>query len=119
MVNPNMQQATLDSLKPDVHHKISKATANLDGLSVTKVTFNVGARWSTDLKPDVGTESCELPHVAYVVSGTLHVRMNDGSERDFSAGDVMMLPPGHDAWTVGDKACVFVEFSHGNDYYES
>jgi hypothetical protein len=45
--------------------------------------------------------------------------MNDGSESDFSAGDVMMLPPGHDAWTVGDEACVFVEFSGGNDYYRS
>jgi len=29
-----------------------------------------------------------------------------------------MLPPGHDAWTVGDEPCVFVEFSRGNDYYE-
>jgi hypothetical protein len=29
----------------------------------------------------------------------------------------MLLPPGHDAWTVGDEPCVFVEFSRGNDYY--
>jgi uncharacterized cupin superfamily protein len=119
MFNPSMQQATLDAITPDVHGKISKATASLDGLSVTRVTFGVGARWSTDLKHDSGTESCELSHVAYVVSGTIHVRMNDGSESDFSAGDVMMLPPGHDAWTVGDEACVFVEFSGGNDYYRS
>jgi glyoxylate utilization-related uncharacterized protein len=119
MFNSSMQQATLDAITPDVHGKISKAIANLEGLSVTKVTFGVGARWSTDLKHDAGTDSCELPHVAYVVSGTLHVRMNDGSERDFSAGDVMMLPPGHDAWTVGDEACIFVEFSRGNDYYAS
>ena len=70
MFNPSMQQATLDAITPDVHGKISKATASLDGLSVTKVTFGVGARWSTDLKHDAGTESCELPHVGYVVSGT-------------------------------------------------
>src|SRR5437899_9434560 len=82
MFNPSMQQATLTAIPPDVHGKISKATASLDGLSVTRVTFGVGARWSTDLKHDAGTESCELPHIAYVVSGTLHVRMNDGSERD-------------------------------------
>jgi len=31
----------------------------------------------------------------------------------------MLLPPGHDAWTVGDEACTFVEFSRGNDYYAS
>jgi len=43
--------------------------------------------------------------------------MDDGSVEDFSKNDVMLLPPGHDAWTVGPEACVFVEFSRGNDYY--
>ena len=41
----------------------------------------------------------------------------DGSEQDFSKDDVMLLPPGHDAWTVGTEPCIFVEFSRGNDYY--
>jgi hypothetical protein len=27
-----------------------------------------------------------------------------------------MLPPGHDAWTVGDGPCAFIEFSQGNDH---
>jgi hypothetical protein len=44
--------------------------------------------------------------------------MDDGSEQDFSKNDVMLLlPPGHDAWSVGNEPCVFVEFSRGNDYY--
>ena len=30
----------------------------------------------------------------------------------------MMLPPGHDAWSVGDEPAVFVEFSRGCDYYD-
>ena len=55
--------------------------------------------------------------MALVVAGTLAVRMADGSSEEFSAGDVMLLPPGHDAWSVGDQACRFVEFSRGNDYY--
>ena len=25
--------------------------------------------------------------------------------------------PGHDAWSVGNAPCVFVEFSRGNDYW--
>jgi hypothetical protein len=115
--NPAMQKASLDDLPPDVHGKISKQTAHLDGVDVTRVTFDVGARWSTDLKPHAGTDTCSLPHVAVVLSGTLHVVMADGSEEDFSAGDVMLLPPGHDAWTLGDAPCTFVEFSRGNDYY--
>src|SRR5690242_7889676 len=33
--------------------------------------------------------------------------------------DDMLLPHGHDAWSVGNEPCVFVEFSRGNDYYAS
>jgi ethanolamine utilization protein EutQ (cupin superfamily) len=115
--NPAMQKVRLADVASDAHGLISKRTAELDGLSVTQVTFNQGARWSNDLKDYAGTELCELPHVALVISGTLGVRMSDGSEDSFSAGDVMLLPPGHDAWTVGEEACTFVEFSRGNDYY--
>jgi ethanolamine utilization protein EutQ (cupin superfamily) len=115
--NPAMQKVHLADVTSDAHGLISKRTAELDGLSVTQVTFNQGARWSNDLKDYAGTELCELPHVALVISGTLGVRMSDGSEDSFSAGDVMLLPPGHDAWTVGEEACTFVEFSRGNDYY--
>lgn len=116
--NSAMQHASLADVSPDVHGKISKQTARLDGVAVTRVTFDVGAQWSADLKDHAGTDSCLLPHVAYVLSGTIHIVMDDGSEQDFTAGDVMLLPPGHDAWTVGSEPCTFVEFSRGNDYYE-
>jgi uncharacterized RmlC-like cupin family protein len=96
---------------------ITKEEVVLQGVTVHRVTFHVGARWANDLKPLVGTASCLLPHVAYVVSGRLHVVMDDGSEDEFAAGDIMMLPPGHDAWSVGEEACVFIEFSDGGDYY--
>jgi ethanolamine utilization protein EutQ (cupin superfamily) len=117
--NPVMQKATLAEVGSDVHGLITKRTAELDGVSVTQVTFGVGARWSNDLKQYAGTELCELPHVALVLAGTLGVRMVDDAEETFAAGDVMLLPPGHDAWTVGDEPCTFVEFSRGNDYYEA
>ena len=64
-------------------------------------------------------EHAELPHVALVLSGTLKVVMDDGEEEEFSKDDVMMLPPGHDAWAVGDVPCTFVEFSRGGDYYDT
>jgi ethanolamine utilization protein EutQ (cupin superfamily) len=113
-----MQKANLDDTEADVHGHITKESAQLQGVSVTRVTFGPGARWSADLKEYAGTESCELPHVALVLRGRLHVRMDDGSEEEFGPNDVMLLPPGHDAWSVGDEACVFVEFSRGNDYYD-
>jgi len=116
--NPALQRAHLSDASPEVHGRIIKRTAELDGVSVTEVTFGVGARWSEDLKSDAGTASCELPHVALVLGGTLRVVLDDGSTEDFSAGDIMLLPPGHDAWAVGDQPARFVEFSRGNDYYE-
>jgi hypothetical protein len=115
--NPAMQQARLADVQADTHGLISKKTAELDGVAVTEVTFAPGARWSNDLKPQAGTDLCELPHVALVTAGVLRVVLRDGSQEDFSAGDVMLLPPGHDAWSVGDQARTFVEFSRGNDYY--
>lgn len=115
--HPAMQKARLADIESDAHGLIAKRTAELEGVSVTEVTFEPGAKWSADLKPHAGTELCELSHVALVTAGTLAVRMADGSSEQFSAGEVMLLPPGHDAWTVGTQACTFVEFSRGNDYY--
>ena len=113
-----MQKGNLDAAENEPHGLISKATVELDGVSVTRVVFDVGAKWSNDLKSYAGTHSCELPHVALVLEGKLHVVMDDGSEEVFGKNDVMMLPPGHDAWTVGEEKCVFVEFSRGGDFYE-
>ena len=115
--NTNMQGAQLADIDSEDRGLISKRTAELDGVTVTEVTFDVGAKWSKDLKEYAGTNLCELPHVALVAAGTLRVVMADGAREDFSAGDVMLLPAGHDAWTVGGQACTFVEFSSGNDYY--
>ncbi len=113
-----MQKKSLNSPDEVAHYgRITKEFVQLHGVEAHRVTFDTGARWSTDLKPYAQTDSCLLPHVAYVQSGRLHVVMNDGSEDEFGPGDVMMLPPGHDAWTVGDEPCVFVEFTTGTNYY--
>jgi len=117
MALSTMQKANLDAAETKVLGKVSKQTVNLDGVTVTRITYEVGARWSEDVKEHVGTDSCILPHVAIVLSGVFRVQMDDGSVEDFGKNDIMMLPSGHDAWVVGDERCVFVEFSNGCDYY--
>src|SRR5215211_6625988 len=115
---PIMQKKSFNSPEEITHYgRITKEFVTLAGLEAHRVTFNPGVRWSSDLKPVAGTASCELPHVAYVLGGRLHVVMDDGAEEEFGAGDVMLLPPGHDAWTVGEEPCVFVELTAGTDYY--
>jgi hypothetical protein len=38
------------------------------------------------------TKSCEVPHLQNHVSGTLHVVMDDGAEKDCKAGNVALVP---------------------------
>jgi uncharacterized cupin superfamily protein len=64
----------------------------------------------------VNTKSCEAPHFQYHVSGTIRVKMDDGTERDFKAGDVSLLGAGHDAWVIGDEPVVIVDFQGMVDY---
>src|SRR5437016_6210764 len=108
--NPTLQKAQLADVRAGVPGLICKKAAQLDVVAVTEVTFRAGAGWSKDLKAYSGTPLCELPQEALVITGTLRVALRDGSHEDFSAGDVMLLPPGHDAWAVGDWACTFAGF---------
>src|SRR5258707_13642847 len=100
---PGMQKGNLDSVKSDAHGKIKQETVTLQGVSVTRVTFDVWAKWSNDLKDYAGTDSCQLPHVALVLSGTLRVVMDDACQHDFSRTDVVLLPPDHHARSVGNQ----------------
>jgi quercetin dioxygenase-like cupin family protein len=83
---------------------------NLEGGAVGRATFEPGWQWSKHVKPIAGTESCQSAHVAYFVSGRMKVVMDDGGEMDYGPGDFAIMPPGHDAWTVGDEACVVIDW---------
>ena len=83
---------------------------------VGRFTFAPGWRWSECIKPVVGTDSCQLPHLGYVVSGRIHVVGDDGTESDVAAGDAYAIAPGHDAWVVGDEPFVGIEFKSAGEY---
>ena len=68
-----------------------------------------GWRWSEHVKPIVGTEWCEFHHAMYVLSGRMRVVMRDGEERDVVRGEVVDIPPGHDAWVVGDEPVTSID----------
>jgi hypothetical protein len=82
---------------------------NVGDMAMMRLSLPAGWRWSRDLKEIAGTDSCLAPHFQYVVSGRLGVRMDDGSEDEFGPGDLSVLPPGHDAWVVGDETCVTID----------
>jgi quercetin dioxygenase-like cupin family protein len=89
---------------------------NIGSKSVGRAILEPGWRWSTHVRPIVKTKSCEAPHFQYHVSGTLKIVMDDGTEKECRAGDVSLLPPGHDAWVVGDEPVVIVDFQGMVDY---
>jgi hypothetical protein len=88
----------------------------IGGAMVGRAVFQPGWKWSESLKPIAKTKSCEAPHFQYHVSGTIRVRMDDGTERDLKPGDVSLLPSGHDAWVVGNEPVVVVDFQGMRDY---
>ena len=87
-------------------------TVNVGGQRVMRLTVQPGWKWSKDIKPVVGTESCQAKHLGVIVEGTITCRHNDGTEVTYSAGDAYAIEPGHDAWVEGDSAAVAYEF-HG------
>lgn len=92
---------------------------NLASGPVGRGTFEPGWKWSNDVRPLAGTDSCQVEHVGYVVSGRMVVRMDDGSEHEYTPGETFDMPPGHDAWTVGDEACVLVDFGGLKGYAQA
>jgi len=89
---------------------------NIGGGVVGLATFEPGWRWSENVKPIAGTDSCQAAHLGYVISGHQVVRMDDGTEVEFGPGDVVAIPSGHDGWTLGDEPCVVIDFAGMGDY---
>jgi Cupin domain len=89
---------------------------NVGGRVVGRGTFEPGWRWSDNVKPIAKTDSCEVSHLAYCVSGRMTVQMDDGSEGEIGPGQVVAIPPGHDAEVVGNEPCVLIDFGEFGDY---
>ena len=84
---------------------------DVDGFACVKVRYEPGFRWSESLKDSAGTDSCQVRHTGYVLSGRLRVRMDDGTEAEVGPGDVFVVPAGHDGWVVGDEPFEALDFS--------
>lgn len=91
-------------------------TTFADGVSIGRGTFEPGWKWSNDVKPIAGTESCEAAHTGYCISGSMVVRMENGEEFTVAAGDTFHIPPRHDAWVVGNESCVLIDVTGFANY---
>jgi hypothetical protein len=91
---------------PDVERRFERGVGtfvDLGTLVVGSATLEPGWRWSQHIKPNVGTESCRIHHLHVLLAGHFAVQMDSGEVHEFEPMDVMDIPPGHDAWVVGDQ----------------
>ena len=114
-----MKMERKSTAQPDETRSFDKGkidVTNVGDVSIGRAVMEPGWKWSTSVKPIVKTDSCQVKHTMYVISGKLHVRMDDGSELEFGPGDTGMVPPGHDAWVVGNEPFVGVDFTGAKSY---
>ncbi|MDQ6794856.1 MAG: hypothetical protein M3067_08590 [Chloroflexota bacterium] len=98
-----------DEVRPFAHGRVE--IFELDDMVAGRMVFEPGWRWSLDVKPIAGTPSCQYHHFGIVLSGTLHVEMDDGVSLEIGANSLFEMPPGHDAWVVGDEPWVTIDFA--------
>jgi len=114
---PRLQRksfATPDEVRTFAHGRVDVIV--LDEISIGRFALQPGWRWSQDVKPVVGTRSCQNRHIGYVTVGSLQVTMDDGTEIVIRAGDGYEIPPGHDVLVIGDEPFEAIEFTSAHTF---
>ncbi len=112
-----LERKHLDS--PDETRKFGHGridVVNIGGGTVGRFSAEPGWKWSNDVKPIAGTDLCQAAHFLYQVSGRMRVKLADGSESESGPGDVVVIPPGHDAWVVGNEKVVAIDWAGAANY---
>lgn len=100
-------------LDPDLRRDTPLATLELtraSSISIGRAVLEPGWRWSTHMGPVMGTSSCPVHHIQLVLSGQFGIRMDDGEELILGPNDLGDIPPGHEAWVIGDEPAVLLDF---------
>ncbi len=117
IVMAQMQKKSMTA--PDETRKFDKGRMDITVVgdtSIGRMMLEPGWKWSTSVKPIVKTDSCLVAHTMYVISGKMKVKMDDGTEQEFGPGDTGTVPPGHDAWVVGNESFVGIDFTGAKTY---
>jgi quercetin dioxygenase-like cupin family protein len=107
-----IQAAPLVSIE-ETFEKAAVEAAELGDTTFYRITVEPGWVWSDHYGPVIGAESCSEHHHLCMLSGEMTVEMDDGTRKTLRAGDVSVIPPGHDAWTEGGEQAVFLDIDQG------
>ena len=82
---------------------------------VKRMIYPAGFRWSSAMKPIVGTDRCMHAHVGFLARGEIHIEYPDGCVVEYKAPQVVAIDPGHDGWVVGKEPVILIEFDFEGD----
>jgi quercetin dioxygenase-like cupin family protein len=91
--------------------KTKVEVVKIGDMTILRNTFEPGWKWSEHVKPIAGTNSCQARHILCGISGHLKAVLEDGTEIEVAPGDVADIPPGHDAWVVGDEPEISIDIA--------
>jgi mannose-6-phosphate isomerase-like protein (cupin superfamily) len=97
-------------------NKTRVEVVRLPGFTLGRLNMEPGWKWSECVKPVVKTDSCQVSHVGYVVSGAITIRLDDGTQKTFEQGTSYTIPPGHDAWVEGNERIVCIEVTSAEQH---
>ena len=89
--------------------------ASAGAARVKRMIYPPGFRWSTAMKPVVGTDRCMHAHVGFLARGEIHIEYADGCVVEYKAPQVVAIDPGHDGWVVGREPVILIEFDFEGD----
>ena len=113
MLSIDVKNFTNDASEVAEPNNARVETVEVGGQTIRRLTLQPGWKWSQDIKPLVGTDSCQAHHVGICIEGSLTAIHDDGTEKSYGAGDAYVIAPGHDAWVTSDTAAVVFEFHAG------
>lgn len=119
------QLANLDTFQKNILNdadevrKLPSSQINMmnltDQISFGMATFKPGWKWSKDIKPIARTDSCEHSHLLYTIAGEMKLIMPDG-EKILTPGNIIFIPPGHDAEVIGNNDVIMLDFGSTKNY---
>ncbi len=116
-IQEKLQSRSFD--QPDEVREFPKGKVELVTIAdstIGRAKLLPGWKWSECVKPLAGTHNCEASHFLYQLSGVMRTVMDDGTEVETRAGNVCIIPPGHDAWVIGEEPVVVVDFQGMTSY---
>lgn len=117
----NLETNLLGPLKGAEHREVGGVHVDMvrtGNSRVKRVVYQPGFRWSTNMKPVVGTELCQHAHVGFLAAGRFTIQYADGVLEEFVAPQVVAIAPGHDGWVVGEEPAILIEFDFEGETVE-